>query len=476
MATRIEEQIVRTSGNIQRRHTLGIARPLFVDVPFRFAAADGYIDDIITAVLGIRDWVDRARNIAPLAVYTLFRPVEESDPLPRSNTVSERKLCGEGTPSEIKIVLGWKVDTRLFRIFLPEEKATEWTKSIKCMIKRNTVTSDHLESLIGRLNHAAYIVPQGRYFMNRIRHLLKVCKSNGVQTIPAQVRDDMMLWVTLLQRTSNEGININSITFTSPTVTVISDACETGLGGFTSEGKAWRYKLPKNMQGCFTINLLEFIASAISIHLTITDSPGPHKILALTDSSSALGWLFKASFPAQKEMHDKVARWLALEMLNNETALYSQHIRGVHNFIADSLSRDHHLPDETLIDSFYSLLPLQTPKNFHISPLPKKITSWLASLSRLATKRTDLPAHRSESKLGALIDGAGSWQALESRMSGCRASGKISALTSCPRLLELVEEINTVRQENPFSPEKLSKPPSRMYVRPSGQIYGQTQP
>ena len=171
-----------------------------------------------------------------------------------------------------------------------------------------------------------------------------------------------------------------------------------------------------------------------------------------------------------------MARWLALEMLNNETALYSQHIRGVHNFIADSLSRDHHLPDETLIDSFYSLLPLQTPKNFRISPLPKKITSWLASLSRLATKRTDLPAHRSESKLGALIDGAGSWQALESRMSGCRASGKISALTSCPLLLELVEEINTVRQENPFSPEKLSKPPSRMYVRPSGQIYGQTQP
>ena len=76
-----------------------------------------------------------------------------------------------------------------------------------------------------------------------------------------------MLWVTLLQRTTDNGIDINAITFTTPTMTVISDACETGLGGFTSDGKAWRYELPENMRGCFTINVVEFIASVITIYL-----------------------------------------------------------------------------------------------------------------------------------------------------------------------------------------------------------------
>ena len=230
------------------------------------------------------------------------------------------------------------------------------------------------------------------------------------------------------------------------------------------------------MIGRFSINLLEFLASAITIHLAIRDSPNQQKILALTDSSSALGWLYKASFPAQKEIHDKVARWLAIDMINNNTALYSQHIRGVHNFIADSLSRDHHLTDAVLTTAFHSLLPLQTPKNFKIPPIPNAITSWLASLSRLATKKEDLQAHRSNSKLGALIDGVDSWRVLESKMSGLRTSDRISALISCPRLQELVDEINLVRQEIPYSLERQLKPPLRMFVRPSGQIYGQTQP
>ena len=42
------------------------ARPLFIDVPFYWAMADGYIDDTITIVLDIKDWVQRAVNAAPL--------------------------------------------------------------------------------------------------------------------------------------------------------------------------------------------------------------------------------------------------------------------------------------------------------------------------------------------------------------------------------------------------------------------------
>ena len=58
------------------------ARPLFVDVPFHFAMADGYIDYMITMVLDMKGWVEKALNAAPLVIHSLFRPTDTSDPLP----------------------------------------------------------------------------------------------------------------------------------------------------------------------------------------------------------------------------------------------------------------------------------------------------------------------------------------------------------------------------------------------------------
>ena len=67
---------------------------------------DGYIDDLKTVALQKEDWIDRAQNAAPLAIHTVFRSTDHTDPLPRADAISERKLKGEGTPSEVKTILG----------------------------------------------------------------------------------------------------------------------------------------------------------------------------------------------------------------------------------------------------------------------------------------------------------------------------------------------------------------------------------
>ena len=155
----IQEQLQDKDISYTSSTPFGTARPLFVNVPFHFATADGYIDDIITVVLDTADWLRRAINAAPLAIHTLFRPVDCRDPLPRAESVSERKLKGEGTPAEVKNVLGWKVDTRLFRIFLPTEKSIDWSMKIEHMLLEETVSTQSLEKTIGRLNHAGHIIP-----------------------------------------------------------------------------------------------------------------------------------------------------------------------------------------------------------------------------------------------------------------------------------------------------------------------------
>ena len=453
----------------------GKARDLFVTVPFHYAAADGYIDDLITVMIEKDDWVEKGSNAAPLAVHTVFRPKDISDPLPRDDPASIRKLDGEGTPDERKVILGWLVDTRLFKIFLPGEKASEWIREINRIVKQETIETKQLESTIGRLNHAGYVIPQARYFLNRMRHLLANCKKYGRQKIPHAVKDDLKLWTQFIDKTTRQGIDINNVTFTRQTDTVYSDACEHGIGGYTTQGKAWRYQLPDEMIGHLSINLLEFIAAAITIVLTIRDSNKPHKILALTDNSSALGWLYKASFTTSMEAHNKTARWLAGQLLKKDAALYSQHIPGRHNALADMLSRDHHISDEQLTYIFHSIYPEQTPLNFRISPLPTEVTSWLHSLAPSMTKTTASQPKHCRSKLGALTDGSDSWKELESRMNGLKVFNSINEHNCCQRLQAAAVETNTAKQKDTDSLEKPLNPPSRMYVRSFGRIYGQTQ-
>ena len=118
---------------------------------------------------------------------------------------------------------------------------------------------------------------------------------------------------------------------------------------------------------------------------------GSH-IMAFTDSSSALGWMHKAYFdPVNTESYNTVARWLGCTLDSNETSIYSQHIEGTANIIADSLSRDFHKSDQTLTKIFYLILPQQTAALFHIKRLTRNVISWISLLVAASTLPTASP-------------------------------------------------------------------------------------
>ena len=58
-------------------------------------------------------------------------------------------------------------------LFLPEENQKSWANDIKETLASTKINIDTLESLIGKLNHAARVIPPARYFLNRLHHLLK---------------------------------------------------------------------------------------------------------------------------------------------------------------------------------------------------------------------------------------------------------------------------------------------------------------
>jgi len=102
--------------------------------------------------------------------------------------------------------------------------------------------------------------------------------------------------------------------------------------------------------------------------------------LAMTDSSSCQGWIYKSNFTTTNQaFHAAVANNLAKIFLEAEVTLYSRHIRGVWNVIVDYLSQDFHLTDNQLISLLKSKFLQQVPKIIHTKPLPFTIIFWINS-------------------------------------------------------------------------------------------------
>ena len=155
----------------------------------------GYIDDSITAAVDNNDNLKRAQNAIPLVTYVSFRPVSQNETVERDDAISERKLKGDGTPSEKKIILGWMLDTRALRIYLPVDKAIFWSSEIDRLLQENyKIKTKEMESTIGRLDHVGYIIPHGRYFLNKLRKLLWRCQKYGPQSPSCPEKQDFLLW------------------------------------------------------------------------------------------------------------------------------------------------------------------------------------------------------------------------------------------------------------------------------------------
>jgi hypothetical protein len=129
------------------------------------AQTDCFIDDLILAFLDTPTNRQRQPHTVPLAVYVANRPnAGVNEPMPRRENISEPNLITEGTPAEEQIILGWTIETRRLIVRLPGNKFIAWSVDIAEILRTETVTFGDLESCVGRLNHAAYVIPLSRHF------------------------------------------------------------------------------------------------------------------------------------------------------------------------------------------------------------------------------------------------------------------------------------------------------------------------
>ena len=363
---------------------------------------DCFIDDLINVFLDEGDHWEREAQLVPLAIHACSRPhAGDAEPIPRHPILSPEKLQAEGTPAEVQVVLATEIYTRSLTIALPADKFTAWDKDVQAAYTAGKLAMGALDSLVGKLNHAAYVIPLSRHFIARLRKRLDrgKGKSHSLQFHRSELLD-LSLWRTFL-RQARDGISLNNLVLQTPTKVCWSDSCPLGLGGFTlSSGRAWRLRIPDDsvLQTHKGVNnLLEFLAIVITVLLVLEEPPSnydrPDCIMALSDNTSAISWLFRSKYDSVDDplfdAKTMVARRLASAVTQSGHCLSSQHLKGENNIVADYLSfagthravKHHPLaydcPDDaTLTHRFHSALPQLIPPSFNISPLPSDVFSF----------------------------------------------------------------------------------------------------
>ncbi len=143
-------------------------------------------------------------------------------------------------------------------------------------------------------------------------------------------------------------------------------------------GRAWYFLIPPEFRQAVIKqnNSLEFVASILSVWIAIQNEyvEKETRLLALGDNSSAVGRLHKANMDESKNLLLLVARKYAEVLIEPDCCVYSQHINGIHNSIADALSRRVDLTDEELTHVICSSFSSQVPKAFKIHPIPQNLS------------------------------------------------------------------------------------------------------
>lgn len=223
---------------------------LYVDtaLPFGLRSAP----KIFTAIADAVQWVARQEGVRFVIHYlddflVIGAPASEECATALSKLlrifgrlglpVAEEKLEG---PLPCLGFLGFELDSGALEIRLPREKLRELQVLVRQWLGRKSCSRKELESLAGKLAHAARVVRPGKTFMRRIFELLGGArKAHHHIRLSLSLRSDLQWWSTFLETWN--GISMMRQQHEGPSsVHVWTDASgHFGCGAFCSGTQAW---------------------------------------------------------------------------------------------------------------------------------------------------------------------------------------------------------------------------------------------
>lgn len=263
-------------------------------------------------------------------------------------------------PAQDTSFLGVELDTVKHIARLPPEKLAEYSTMIEDMLPHNKVRRNELESLVGKLNFAASVVP-ARPFLRRLIDLVwTVDKPYYFIRLTQQAKADLQTWLSFLQ--SYNGItyfrSLNIVD--SRAIHLASDASKLGFGA--CYGSKWvQAAFPPTWHGR-NIAFLELYPVFVLLYM-FGGSMANSTIIFHCDNEAVTVILNKQSSKDSSLM--SIVRQLVLLLVKHNIHLTSKHIPGLMNILPDRISRFQVTPH---LLSQYGMEPVATPIPVQVLP------------------------------------------------------------------------------------------------------------
>ncbi|XP_034086278.1 uncharacterized protein LOC117555511 [Gymnodraco acuticeps] len=249
--------------------------------------------------------------------------------------LSAEKTLGPDTRLEF---LGITLDSAEMKASLPSDKLQRIRDITKSYCGQQTITKQQLLSLLGHLNFAMRVIPQGRSFISRL-----LDTASGVKNLHDRVvldegfRSDLRFWSLLLDHWNGITFFYDDIVYSSDSMRLFTDAAPSvGFGGlFQGEWFAgpWPPTFP-NHASSSALHEIYPIAVACYVwgHLWLRK-----RISVLCDNQAVVGIINKARSPCNDIM--PFMRSITWSSITHNFLISARHVPGYLNTAADSLSR-----------------------------------------------------------------------------------------------------------------------------------------
>ncbi|MEM7495148.1 MAG: hypothetical protein AAF471_03235 [Myxococcota bacterium] len=162
------------------------------------------------------------------AIHSVFPPPDVTGHVGQ-DPVSQKKLASEGVWCARKEVLGWDMDGEHRTISLPQTKIETLVNALRRLRRKSRIQRKELESLRGKLQHAAFGCPEGRAFLIAFHIALTATHRNIAVTQP--LKEAATDWLVLLQAMRQRPIPVAQLVVRPVEFVGFCDASGTGAGG-----------------------------------------------------------------------------------------------------------------------------------------------------------------------------------------------------------------------------------------------------
>ena len=245
-------------------------------------------------------------------------------------------------------MIGFSFDGVKRTVQLPLVKAKAYIAETHTMLRRKTVPLKKLQMLVGKLRHAAIILPAAKGFFTPLNDAMRGSPKIIGLGLHSEVRRALQDLISLLHILSSRPTHVHELVPDMPTYAGYHDAAAEGAGGVwfslvnDTPPVVWREAFPADIAAEVTNSDLELAAEVLAVGIVLDRITNTKHVPlgTLCDNTPMVSWIDKMASKSKSPTAGRLLRGLAFMLYCAHAGrLTTVHVPGVDNIMADIASR-----------------------------------------------------------------------------------------------------------------------------------------